>query len=260
MGTKLEYIRNNILKVGCWMRSSEQVRFYLNKALWEGTGYPWTKLSPKPLEELFPGIENLADSIEVAHPFSRLRGTSVELDELIVILSILRFTKAKRVIEIGTFDGNTTLNLALNVGEDGEIVTIDLPPTSDESLKNGNTDLRQPCEFEKRQYVDHPRGDIVRQVYGDSRTMDWSTVGDGFDLAFIDGDHTEPYVRSDTENVLTVIRPGGVVVWHDYERRAVSTVLDKAASRGAPISWVSKTRIAVGTFADPLANIEYFCD
>jgi predicted O-methyltransferase YrrM len=90
--------------------------------------------------------------------------------------------------------------------------------------------------------------------------MDWSTVGDGFDLAFIDGDHTEPYVRSDTENVLTVIRPGGVVVWHDYERRAVSTVLDKAASRGAPISWVSKTRIAVGTFADPLANIEYFCD
>jgi predicted O-methyltransferase YrrM len=36
------------------------------------------------------------------------------------------------------------------------------------------------------------------------------------DLVFIDGAHSEDYVRNDTLQALKMIRPGGgVVIWHD---------------------------------------------
>ena len=36
------------------------------------------------------------------------------------------------------------------------------------------------------------------------------------DLAFIDGAHTDDYVRNDTEKIARMMRPGGLVFWHDY--------------------------------------------
>jgi hypothetical protein len=43
-----------------------------------------------------------------------------------MLLMIERFTKSRRVLEIGTLFGNTTLNLAANT--DGSVTTLDLPP------------------------------------------------------------------------------------------------------------------------------------
>lgn len=37
-----------------------------------------------------------------------------------------------------------------------------------------------------------------------------------FDLAFIDGDHAYEAVREDIENVLPLLRTGGVLAFHDY--------------------------------------------
>jgi len=36
------------------------------------------------------------------------------------------------------------------------------------------------------------------------------------DVVFVDAGHTYPYVKSDTENALSMLRPGGVILWHDY--------------------------------------------
>jgi predicted O-methyltransferase YrrM len=36
------------------------------------------------------------------------------------------------------------------------------------------------------------------------------------DIVFVDAGHTYAYIKSDTENALKMVRPGGVVLWHDY--------------------------------------------
>lgn len=55
------------------------------------------------------------------------------------------------------------------------------------------------------------------QVYCNSLHWDASNYPpDFFDTAFIDGGHAQDVVRGDTRKALSVLRPGGVVMWHDY--------------------------------------------
>src|SRR6185503_17725487 len=123
----VQRVVDNFGKANRWLHSSRDVRFYLHRVLWD-VGFPWTRLRPSPLSSIFPDIDSVSDSVEVAHPFERTRGTSMELEELMVVLAIARFCHARRALEIGTFDGNTALNLALNLSASGQVVTIDLPP------------------------------------------------------------------------------------------------------------------------------------
>jgi predicted O-methyltransferase YrrM len=48
----------------------------------------------------------------------------------------------------------------------------------------------------------------------DSRRYDYSHGP--FDMVFIDGCHALDFVKPDTENSLSHLSPGGVIVWHDY--------------------------------------------
>ncbi len=46
------------------------------------------------------------------------------------------------------------------------------------------------------------------------------------DAVFIDGDHSRKGVLNDTELALQVIRPGGIVMWHDYHDLGTVDVRD----------------------------------
>ncbi len=48
------------------------------------------------------------------------------LQEQVLIVSLAKQQRARKVFELGTFDGKTTANLATNLGEEAEIITIDL--------------------------------------------------------------------------------------------------------------------------------------
>jgi predicted O-methyltransferase YrrM len=257
------YLFDNLSKIGPWLKSSPHVRFFMNRALWE-TGYPWTHLYPTPIEAIFPGIDRMTDPVQIVYPFERLRGTSMELEEVVAASAIVRFHAVKTVVEVGTFDGNTTLNLALNVAPGGRVVTLDLPPEGDPESRNAagasGYEGGKPAPFTRRQYVGHPAADRIEQVYGDSAKLDWSVLGGPFDLAFLDGDHSSPYVRSDTRQALSVLRPGGLVLWHDYEWRSVAVPIDRAAKKGEHIHWIRGTRLAVGAFPDPRKSIDSFAD
>ena len=51
----------------------------------------------------------------------------------------------------------------------------------------------------------------------DTQVGDWSVLTPGFDLVFVDGDHSSGGVRSDTRNVFGRLRDErSVIVWHDY--------------------------------------------
>ena len=60
-------------------------------------------------------------------------------------------------------------------------------------------------------------GHRVCQIYCDSREWDTSAYPrDFFDSVLIDGGHSEDVVLSDTRKALSVTRPGGLVMWHDF--------------------------------------------
>ena len=61
-------------------------------------------------------------------------------------------------------------------------------------------------------------GDVknLRLIYADSKSFDFSKLPRTFNLAFIDGNHLYEFVKSDTENVVSVCAPESVMVWHDY--------------------------------------------
>lgn len=60
-------------------------------------------------------------------------------------------------------------------------------------------------------------GSRVTQLFGDSLKLDHSSLGNGsFDTVFIDGGHDFKVVSSDQAKALEMLRPGGVVVWHDF--------------------------------------------
>jgi predicted O-methyltransferase YrrM len=213
----------------------------------------WGKLPRVDLESVLPGAE-LAD-VTIQKALKRTTGMSLNLEELINLVAIAVATDSRRLVEVGTWDGNTALNLAANIAADGKVITIDLPPDFE-----GDLALDTPDRFSNItanaarivQYRDTPYEGKVQQVYGDSAVLDWSEfVSEPLDLAFIDGCHFRAYVEKDTENALRHLKPDGIVVWHDYGYfKDVTDYVDELAER-MPVHAIAGTRLA---FARPNAG------
>lgn len=57
----------------------------------------------------------------------------------------------------------------------------------------------------------------VHQIYCDSRELDITPYAENFfDSILIDGGHTPEIVTSDTRKALKILRPGGLIIWHDF--------------------------------------------
>ena len=135
--------------------------------------------------------------------------------ELIAIARIVAARKPRTALEIGTFDGRTTLTIAANAPE-AEVVTLDLPPHAAAAL---SIDTRDAAFIDKPAsgalFAGSPQEKRIRQVYGDSATYDFG--GLEVDFAFIDGSHSYEYAMSDSRRVRKLLRNGrGVIIWHDY--------------------------------------------
>lgn len=126
------------------------------------------------------------------------------------------------IFEIGTFDGRTTINLALNAPKSCAIYTLDLPPNKEtkyalESDEQHFVGKPEPGLRYKR-YKDIYREEISRihQLRGDSAIFDYSEYKDRCSLVFVDGSHSYEYAKSDTKVAMELAKKGGVIIWHDY--------------------------------------------
>ena len=169
-----------------------------------------------PLTTILPGVQEA--EVLLPRAFDRKTGTSISVEEACHLGAIAKCTKAPRVLEIGTYDGNTALVLAANLAPEGQVITVDLPPSFD---------------MEKQDSLMYP-----------------------FDLIFIDGCHSEAYVRADSQNALDHLAPRGVILWHDYGAFVeVSNVVDRLARESCrlKIFALEGTRLAIG-LAAPAAS------
>jgi predicted O-methyltransferase YrrM len=207
------------------------------------------QLERKPIELALPRAGEA--SFSMLNAGKRQPGTSTTIFELSCILMAMRECGAKRVLEIGTFNGNTTLNIANNLPEDGRVVTIDLPVEGDTSyaLKIDGEAMRNMTDRRVvgEQFKGHALEGKITQVFGDSAKLDFTALGGKFDFAFIDGCHDYAYVKSDTDNVLKVMRPGGIIMWHDYAMmESVSRAVDEYRGRIDRLTAIEESRIALG--------------
>ena len=197
------------------------------------------KLPHVMLRDLFPGIER-CESIVVQKPEARVIGFSLDLLELVHVLSVAKFSDAKSILEIGTFDGFTALNFAANIDREAKVHTVDLPRVAERAYsENPYAPYVVGSKFEGE-----PEAAKIEQLWADSTKADWLSFGGPFDMILIDGSHVYPDVKSDSANALRHLRPRGTVFWHDYGHfLGVSKAVDEFG-HDHPIAVIKGTRLA----------------
>jgi len=144
-------------------------------------------------------------------------GASVSPMECAALAALAHLVKAKRIFEFGTYKGVSTTQLALNVGENGMVFTLDLPEDHPAySLPIPRKEEREiAAEGQKGILIPQDLRSRVTFLQADSALFDESPYLGTMDLVFVDGAHSYEYVKSDTEKGWRMLRPGGVLAWHD---------------------------------------------
>lgn len=145
---------------------------------------------------------------------------NVTLRELICLASLARHFRPGNIFEIGTFDGRTTLNLAINAGPEAHVHTLDLPREmlnrTRHELHCNETGLVDKPECGVR-FQNAEEAEQITQLLGDSADFDFTPYENRMDMVFVDGSHAYSYVVNDTHVARRLLRDGrGVIVWHDY--------------------------------------------
>ncbi len=193
------------------------------------------------------GITSPHTLVQLAEPLAN--DGNVSLVELLVIARLVRERQPRRIFEIGTFDGRTTLALAMNAPDDAIVYTLDLPP---------NTPTRLALEPSDRAFSGTPapgarfRGTPmaakIQQLAGDSAAFDFTQFT--ADFVFVDGSHAYEYVLNDSARALSLLgERSGMIVWHDYDEwPGVTAALDHLAAtdgRYARLARVEGTTLAI---------------
>jgi predicted O-methyltransferase YrrM len=147
----------------------------------------------------------------------------VRISELAILSALAAgCPEGASLFEIGTFDGRTTLNLALHSQPSCHVYTLDLPPDQATAFpvapgERHMIDKPGSGRRYQRYQSTHPQTlSRIHQLYGDSATYDYSLHWETCGLVFVDGSHAYDYALADTRTALRLARRGGVIIWHDY--------------------------------------------
>jgi len=175
-----------------------------------------TKPDPKSLDDVFNRVLRTEDdALRAAREDGAAAGmpaieVSAQHGKLLSLLATM--SRARRVLEIGTLAGYSTINLARGVGPDGRVVTLEFEPMHAEVARRN---------FERAGLAD--RIEIVVGAALDSLPQ-LAERGETFDMFFIDADkeNNVAYV----EWAIKLGRPGSVIVVDNIAR--MGRVLDPA--------------------------------
>lgn len=183
-----------------------------------------------PLSQLVP-----ADTTIDVRAIDAVDG-NVSERELITICRMMRSIQPAKLFEIGTFDGRTTLNMAVNAAPGAVVHTLDLP-RSEIPTAASRIHAHEIVYADKPQSGQRFRGTdaepSIVQLYGDSGTFDFTPFYGAIDFVFIDASHTFDYVVNDSLHAVRMLNPeGGTIVWHDYGRwDGVTAALNQLRSK-----------------------------
>lgn len=109
--------------------------------------------------------------------------------------TLVRLTRAKRILEIGTFTGYSSISMALALEPDGRIITCDV---NDETTSIARRYAEEAGVVDRIEYRTAPGLDSIAELEGE------------FELIFIDAD--KPNYLNYYEATLPKLAPGGVMI------------------------------------------------
>jgi predicted O-methyltransferase YrrM len=146
------------------------------------------------------------------------------------------------VFEFGTFTGRTTYTLAHNTNHN--IYTID------KGFDAGSRDSAQYGDYVIGEaFMGEPEAQRITQLIGDSREVDLSCFYDAMGLVFVDGGHEYDIVKHDSEEAFKMVRPGGVIVWDDFNY-AWPEVVEVIFELSRFYAIVSSPRLSMAVYED----------
>jgi predicted O-methyltransferase YrrM len=226
--------------------------------------YPFSRLARHQLSSSYNALtypfygdryKDLSDLLRDDHlqvnlaPLKARKHNTTEF-ELVSIAALVKDNHANTIFEIGTFDGRTTRAMALNLlNESGKIYTLNLPPDVESvSLETDRIDVNLASKVVSgERFLNTPQEKHIQQLWGDSAKFDFSPFHKKMDIVFIDGAHSEDYVKNDTEKSIPLIKQdGGIIIWHDSHLFGVKDFFVKwLNAHNYPVYFIRNTTLAV---------------
>tara|TARA_R110002124_G_scaffold57121_1_gene160388 strand:- start:1084 stop:1725 length:642 start_codon:yes stop_codon:yes gene_type:complete len=112
-----------------------------------------------------------------------------------LLATFSKMIKPNRILEIGTYTGYSAICLAEGLSKDGHLITID---------KNEELETMARAYFQKSEYASQ-----IEYIIGNAMKV-IDTVGDNFDIIFIDADKSN-YLNY-YEKTLPLLKVGGYII------------------------------------------------
>jgi predicted O-methyltransferase YrrM len=133
--------------------------------------------------------------------------------EILGLLEAVRELRPRRVVEIGTANGGTLFLFTRVAAEDARIVSVDLPSGAFGGEANEWKHPLWEAFVTGRQSLRLIRADS--HAPGTLGLVKKELEGEPIDFLMIDGDHTYEGVKQDFETYAPLVRPGGMIAFHD---------------------------------------------
>jgi predicted O-methyltransferase YrrM len=167
--------------------------------------------------------------------------------ETALLVTLVRSVKPQVMVEIGCQEGRTAKIILDNVSTLRRYIGIDVPPDYEPTLACQRGEIPRSAGVYAAK---DPRFFLLLRKRGSLDVGPQDLDGECIDAIFIDGDHSERAVAHDSHLARALVRPGGVICWHDYNNSAVevTAVLERLSRQGWPIvaiegSWLAYMRI-----------------
>ena len=167
------------------------------QASWVGEVAGWGGVTQGPSAERLVRLSRCPEAAQVPWEIEQAMAACEEL-------------RPRVVLEVGVQHGGTLSRWAMDAADDALIIGVDVQPPSDASIPRGP-------------------GQTVAMVAGDShdpatlQTVRDVLAGRQVDWLFIDGDHSYDGVSADYRAYSPLVRPGGIVGFHDICRHPKET-------------------------------------
>lgn len=157
---------------------------------------------------LSTGYEVEAKAVQIAHD-GMLRHAFQKEYEFQRLVELLLDRPPTSVLEIGTAEGGAWYAFAQCATPDAVMVSVDLADELDEP--------RVPVRLLEAYCQPGQTPVMIRADSQLAATRDQAEAAcpEGYDFLFIDGDHTLPAVTRDHELYAPLVKPGGLVAFHD---------------------------------------------
>ena len=176
-------------------------------------------------------LRNISSNLKSPKDDSIIKSFSISPDNNIVgmtsdyeawIISTLSKV-SKNIFEFGTCSGKTTYLMALNSSEDTKITTITLNPNEINNIRKFDKDndssyrnIKNESIYDKFLFSGTSEEKKIKVIFINSLDFKNTEFKEKIDFIFIDGGHTYSVVKNDSEKSFEMLKPNGIILWHDY--------------------------------------------